>query len=131
VNPLDQGRRKPKLTAKLGLTFSHLAVIRLMIETTEMKQAMQQQDANLVAQVVSIGSSLTRRSLKRDSEIARMRLADLLGSWKAKHVGRLVLASENPVQPLKSRIVSEQDVNFALKPHATTGAVEEARQTSL
>src|ERR1700729_545938 len=92
MNPFDQGRRQPKLAAKLGLTSGHLSIIGLMIESAEMKQAMQQQDTNLVAQVVSIGSGLTRGRLQRDSEIACVCLADLVRSWKAKHVGRLVLA---------------------------------------
>jgi hypothetical protein len=131
MNPLDQCRRKSKLTAKLSLTRSHLAIIGLMIETTEMKQAMQQQDANLIAQIVPIGRSLTRSSLQRNSKIACMRLADLLWSRKAENIGRLVLAPEGPVQPLYSRIAGQQNIHITLKPNDTAGAVEEACQTSL
>ena len=72
MNPLDQGRRKPKLATKFGLTSGHLAIIGLMIEPAEVKQAMQQQDANLVAQIMPIGRGLTRSSLQRDGKIASM-----------------------------------------------------------
>ncbi len=131
MNPLDQGRRKPKLATKFGLTSGHLTIIGLMIEPAKVKQAMYQQDANLVAQIMPIGRGLTRSSLQRDGKIASMSPSDLLWSRKAKNVGRLVLATKSSVQPLESRIVGQQNVNFTLKPHAEAGAVEEACQTSL
>lgn len=102
-----------------------------MIEPAKVKQAMEQQDANLVAQIMPIGRGLTRSSLQRDGKIASMSPSDLLWSRKAKNVGRLVLATKSSVQSLESRIVGQQNVNFTLKPHAEAGAVEEASQTSL
>ena len=131
MNPLDQGRRKPKLTAKFCLTSGHLTIIGLMIEPAKVKQPMEQQDANLVAQIMPIGCGLTRSSLQRDGKIASMSPSDLLWSRKAKNVGRLVFAPKRSVQPLESRIVSQQNVNFTLKLYATAGAVEEASQSSL
>ena len=131
MNPLDQGRRKPKLATKFGLTSGHLTIIGLMIESAKVKQAMEQQDANLVTQIMPIGRGLTRSGLQRDGKIASMSPSDLLRRRKTKNVGRLVLATKSSVQPLEGRIVGQQNVNFTLKPHAEAGAVVETCQTSL
>ncbi len=131
MGTLDQSRWKPKLAAKLGLTRSHVAVIGLMIKTAEMKQPMQQQDANLVTQIVTVRSSLTRSGLQRDGKIASMCLGNLLGRRKAENVGRLIFAPEGSVQPLQSRVVGQQDIDLTLKPCGSARAVEESRQAAL
>src|SRR5579871_3296041 len=97
MNSLDQGRREPKLMAKLGLTRSHLSIIGLMVKAAEMKQAMQQQDANLIAQIMAIDCSLTRSSLQGDSKIASVSIRDLLRCWKAEDVSGFVLAAEGAI----------------------------------
>jgi hypothetical protein len=127
----DQAVGQAKLNAKLSFACSHLTVVSLVVQTGEMQQTVQQQYSNLVAERVIVRRSLTIRGLKRDGEIASVISGNLIGSWKAKYVCRLVFAAKGLVQSAQSQIISQQNIHIALKADGCAGTIQEACQARL
>jgi hypothetical protein len=94
-----------------------------------MQETVQHQYSNLVAERVTVSSSLPIRSLKRDSKIASMMLSYFFGRRKAEDIGRLIFSTKGFVQTTQGWIVRQQNVHIALEANGSAGAVEEARQT--
>lgn len=96
-----------------------------------MKEPVQEEDANLVAQAVAVGRGLTESGFERDSEVAGVGLGDFGGRWEAEDVGSFVLAAEGLIQAAQGGIVGQKNIHFAFEAYCSAGAVEEARHAGL
>src|SRR6185437_4566384 len=127
---LNQRDWQPQLTPKLTLTSGHLAVVDLMVESGEMQQAMQQKDADLIAQRVSKGRGLSSSRVERDSQITGMAIR-ILGCRETEHIRRFVLMAKGLVQIAQRGIVGQQDIDVAAQVNRLAGTVEETGQAGL
>ena len=89
---------------------------------------MQDEDADLVANVVLKRDGLARRGFERDGEIAGVFGRECGGRGEAEDVGRFVLAAEGFVEVAEGGVVGEEDVDCAFYSDGGAGAVEEARE---
>jgi hypothetical protein len=100
-----------------------------VIEAREVKQAVEEQDAYLIAKGMTVGFGLARGGFERDGKIARVNGCDLGGRGKAEDVGGLVLATEAFVEPAEGGIIGEENVYFSGNAGSPAGMVEEAAKT--
>ncbi len=78
---IDQADRQEKLGAQLRLASGHFALVPLVVQTGEMKQAVQQEDFDLNLQRMPVGLRLTPSGIQRDGEVAGMMIRNLTPAW--------------------------------------------------
>jgi prepilin-type processing-associated H-X9-DG protein len=123
---LDECVGKAEFAAQFGFADGHVAVIGLVVETGEVQKAVKEQDADLVAEAVTVGRRLTGGGFEGDGEIASDLLNVICGG-KAQDVGGFIFAAEGFVEAAKGGIVGQKNVYFAGEPYSGARAVEEAR----
>ena len=102
-----------------------------MVFSGQVQDAVQEQDADFVAQGVAMLGSLAGGGLERDGEVAGVLPGNLIRGGKAEDVGSFVFAAEGFVEALELGVGGEQDFDFAVETDEGTGAVEEAREAGL
>jgi hypothetical protein len=125
----DEGGREFEGGAESCFAGSHLAVVGLVVQAGEVKQAVEDEDAELFFERVAILRGLTGGGFERDGEVAGMVLGDLGGSREAEDVGGLVLAAEGAVEALQFGVGGDEDFDLAGEIDELAGAVEKARES--
>ncbi len=124
----DESRREIEFAAEEGFAGGHFAVVGFVIFAGEVEEAVEEQDADFVAQGVAVGGGLAGGGVKRDGEVAGVPFGEFGGRGEAEDVGGFVLAAKALVELAESGIIGEEDVDFAFEANCGAGAVEEARE---
>jgi hypothetical protein len=69
---LDEGGGETEFAAEGGFAGGHFAVVGFVVLAGEVEEAVEEEDANFVAQGVAVGGGLTGCGFERDGEIARV-----------------------------------------------------------
>jgi hypothetical protein len=124
----DERGGEAEFGAELGFAVGHFAVVDLVVEAGEVKQAVEEEDADLVAEGVAEGLGLAGGGVERDGEIAGMVGGDLERSGEAEDVGGFVFAAEGAVETTEFGVGGEENFDLAGEADSGAGAVEEARE---
>jgi hypothetical protein len=125
----DERGGEAEVGTELGFAVGHLAAVGLVVEAGEVKQAVEEEDADLVAEGVAEGVGLADGGVEGDGEVAGVVRGELGRGGEAEDVGGLVFAAERFVETTECGVVGEQDLDLASEADGKAGAVKEARQT--
>ncbi len=89
----------------------HLALVRLVIETQDVKEAVQGQDLELAVERVRETLRVAARGFDADDHIAETHVRAL--ARERQHVGRLVLEPKVAIEPSQQGIPGEYDRQFS------------------
>ena len=87
---------------------------------------MEDEDAYLVAQGVTVGCGLAGGGFEGDGEVPGVGVSDLGGRGKAEDVGGFVFAAEGFVEAAEGGVVGEQNFDFAGRPTARRARLRNA-----
>ena len=97
-----------------------------MVFSGEVQEAVEDEDADFLAEGVAVGGGLAGGGVEGDGEVAGVMLRDLWGGGEAEDVGGLVLAAKVFVEAAEFGVGGEEELDFTGKGEERAGAVEEA-----
>ena len=109
----DEGGGETEFAAEFRFAGGHLAVVGFVVFSGEMQEAVEEEDANFIAQGMTVDFSLNRCGFERDGKVASMPCGEFGWRRKAEDIGGFVLATEAFVEPAKSRVTGEEDIDCA------------------
>ncbi len=99
-----------------------------MVFAGEVEEAVEEEDAELVAERVVVLGGLAGGGFERDGEVAGVGGCDLRRCGEAEDVGGLVLVPKLLVEAFELGVGGEEDFDRAGEADGGAGAVEEARE---
>jgi hypothetical protein len=122
----DERGGEAEVGTELGFAVGHLAAVGLVVEAGEVKQAVEEEDADLVAEGVAEGVGLADGGVEGDGEVAGVVRGELGRGGEAEDVGGLVFAAEGAVEAAELGVGGEEDFDLAGEADGGAGTVEEA-----
>ena len=95
MGALNQAGRQAQLQTQIPFLPAHVAVVSLVIETGQVQQAVEQQNADLRVHRMALDPGLAPGGIERDGNVTGITGRD---AGKGQHVGRRMVAAKGAVK---------------------------------
>jgi hypothetical protein len=124
----NEGGGETKFAAKSGFAGRHFAVVGFVVLAGEVEEAVEEEDANFVAQGVAVGGGLAGSSFERDGEVTGVFDGEGRRRGEAEDVGGFVFATEALVELAQGRVAGKENIDCATEADGEASTVEELCQ---
>jgi hypothetical protein len=104
MSALNQARREAQLQTQVPFLPAHVTVVSLVIESSQVQQAVEQQNADLSFDRMALGPGLAPGGIERDGNVTGTTGRD---PGKGQHIGRRIVAAKGAVQSADVGIVHQ------------------------